>query len=103
LEIGGGGARLVVEQGRETVRIDARRRVREGGEARVGLLRAPLDGAMKGRVAESLDAEVEVLYTIRDGWWRGERVLLHDVGRCAGLQVEARPERLGAKPLTASA
>ncbi len=56
---------------------------------RGGLLHAPVRTEMHRRVEETLDARVHVRLTRRDG-----RVVLSDVGECAGLEVHGDLERL---------
>jgi hypothetical protein len=56
---------------------------------RGGLLHAPVRTQMHRRVEETLDARVLVRLRTRDG-----RVLLDDVGECAGLEVHGDLDRL---------
>lgn len=54
-----------------------------------GLLHAPVRSEMHKRVEESMDGELKVRLTTREG-----EVLLDDVGRAAGLEVHGDLERL---------
>ncbi|MCA0330532.1 MAG: tocopherol cyclase family protein [Actinobacteria bacterium] len=56
---------------------------------RGGLLKAPVRTEMHRRVEETLDATVRVRLADRDG-----RILLDDVGACAGLEVHGDLERM---------
>lgn len=61
------------------------RATRPGG----AFLHAPIRTEMHKRVEETLQAEVEVRLTDRTG-----RVVLHDTGHCAGLEVHGDTDRL---------
>jgi hypothetical protein len=55
-----------------------------------GLLQSPNQGAMKGRIAETLTAEIHVRLSERRRLGRRGDVVFEGVGRSAGLEIEAR-------------
>lgn len=58
------------------------------------LLRSPEQGEMKGRIAETLTAEVELQLTRRRRWPFGEQLLYEGRGRNGGLEIEAETDDL---------
>ncbi len=74
---------LVMENSQHRLEIFARREDATN-------LASPLSGFMDGRIEESLTASIEVLLTDK----KYNKVLLHDTGRNAGLEVAGKVEEI---------
>jgi hypothetical protein len=74
---------LIMENSRHRLEIFARRED-------ATKLASPLSGFMDGRIEESLTARIEVLLTDK----KHNKVLLHDTGRNAGLEVAGKVEEI---------
>lgn len=85
LRSGDGEVEIAVRRGRQTLRLRARRARGAPGTT----LASPHEGAMGGRIVETLDAEIEL--ELAEGGRSGFRA----TGRRAGLEV-VRPQELGA-------
>jgi hypothetical protein len=95
LEIRDDEVRFGVRDRRFRLEVRASRdRGQEPSDQGDGLLRSPKMGAMKGRIAETLTATVELRLFERRRWPRRDRLLFHGVGRSAGLEIEAAAEAL---------
>jgi hypothetical protein len=95
LKIADGEVGFTVQDRRLRLEVRASRAGAAGpADEGYGLLRSPKLGAMKGRIAETLSATVELRLFERGRWRRKDRLLFQGTGRNAGLELEATAAEL---------